>query len=135
MTIENARFRKPVVPGDQMLIKVKKERQRGHVWRFRGEAYVDDILCAEAVYTAMLIPNGGKSASGAAEIMTKKIHPTAIVDAAAQIGADVEIGPYCVIGPHVKLADGVHLQSHVAVDGHTSIGPNHGRLSLRLHRP
>jgi 3-hydroxyacyl-[acyl-carrier-protein] dehydratase len=68
MTIENARFRKPVVPGDRMLIKVKKERQRGHVWRFRGEAYVDDVLCAEAVYTAMLIPNGKTSpTSGAAE--------------------------------------------------------------------
>ena len=67
MTIENARFRKPVVPGDRMLIKVKKERQRGHVWRFRGEAYVDDVLCAEAVYTAMLIPNGVDSASGVDE--------------------------------------------------------------------
>src|SRR3984885_9107759 len=57
MTIENARFRKPVVPGDRMEIKVKKERQRGNVWKFRGEAYVDDVLCAEAVYTAMLVPH------------------------------------------------------------------------------
>lgn len=67
MTIENARFRKPVVPGDQMLIKVKKERQRGHVWRFRGEAYVDNVLCAEAVYTAMLIPNGGDATTSTPE--------------------------------------------------------------------
>jgi 3-hydroxyacyl-[acyl-carrier-protein] dehydratase len=56
MTIESARFRKPVVPGDQLHIKVKKERQRGNVWKFRGEAYVDNALCAEAVYTAMLVP-------------------------------------------------------------------------------
>lgn len=56
MTIENARFRKPVVPGDQLHIKVKKERQRGNVWKFQGEAYVGDTLCAEAVYTAMLVP-------------------------------------------------------------------------------
>jgi len=56
MTIDSARFRKPVVPGDQLHIKVKKERQRGHVWKFRGEAYVGDVLCAESVYTAMLIP-------------------------------------------------------------------------------
>lgn len=54
--------------------------------------------------------------------MTKKIHPTAIVDPAAQIGANVEIGPYCVVGPKVRLAEGVHLLSHVAVDGRTSIG-------------
>jgi 3-hydroxyacyl-[acyl-carrier-protein] dehydratase len=60
MTIENARFRKPVLPGDQLHIKVKKERQRGHVWKFRGEAFVGDVLCAEAAYTAMLVPDNGR---------------------------------------------------------------------------
>jgi len=65
MTIESARFRKPVVPGDRMLIKVKKDRQRGNVWKFRGEAYVDDVLCAEAMYTAMLLPNGMEDAGNA----------------------------------------------------------------------
>ena len=50
------------------------------------------------------------------------IHPTAIIDAAAQIGAGVGIGPYCVIGPHVKLEDGVRLIAHVVVDGRTRIG-------------
>jgi len=66
MTIESARFRKPVVPGDQLHIKVKKDRQRGHVWKFRGEAYVDNVLCAEASYTAMLVPNGGAQTTEAA---------------------------------------------------------------------
>ena len=56
MTIEEARFRKPVVPGDQLHIKVKKERQRGPVWKFRGEAFSGETLCAEAVFTAMLVP-------------------------------------------------------------------------------
>jgi 3-hydroxyacyl-[acyl-carrier-protein] dehydratase len=56
MTIDSARFRKPVVPGDTLHVKVTKDRQRGHVWKFRGEAYVGDSLCAEAVYTAMLVP-------------------------------------------------------------------------------
>lgn len=56
MTIDSARFRKPVLPGDTLHIKVKKERSRGNVWKFRGEAYVGDVLCAEAVYTAMLVP-------------------------------------------------------------------------------
>ena len=60
MTIENARFRKPVLPGDQLHIKVKKERQRGHVWKFRGEAFVDDVLCAEAAFTAMLVPDSDR---------------------------------------------------------------------------
>ena len=62
MTIESARFRKPVVPGDQLHIKVTKDRQRGNVWKFKGEAYVGDALCAEAIYTAMLVPNGESAA-------------------------------------------------------------------------
>lgn len=62
MTIESARFRKPVLPGDQLQIKVKKERRRGDVWRFKGEAFVDETLVAEAVYTAMLVPDGNKAA-------------------------------------------------------------------------
>jgi 3-hydroxyacyl-[acyl-carrier-protein] dehydratase len=56
MTIDSARFRHPVVPGDTLHIKVRKERSRGQVWKFSGEAYVGDRLCAEASYTAMLVP-------------------------------------------------------------------------------
>jgi 3-hydroxyacyl-[acyl-carrier-protein] dehydratase len=58
MSIENARFRKPVVPGDQLRIHVKKERNRANVWRFTGEARVDGQLMAEATYTAMIVNNG-----------------------------------------------------------------------------
>lgn len=58
MSVENARFRKPVVPGDQLRIHVKKERNRGNVWRFAGEARVDGQLMAEATYTAMIVDNG-----------------------------------------------------------------------------
>ncbi len=63
MTVESARFRKPVLPGDQLHIKVKKERQRGNVWRFAGEAFVDDGLVAEAVFTAMLVPDANRTAA------------------------------------------------------------------------
>src|SRR5580700_4642698 len=67
MTLDSARFRKPVVPGDQIHIKVKKDRQRGSVWKFRGEAYVDNVLCAEAVYTAMLVPKDQLNAEDPAQ--------------------------------------------------------------------
>jgi UDP-N-acetylglucosamine acyltransferase len=50
------------------------------------------------------------------------IHPTAIVDSKATIGADVSIGPYCIVGPDVVLGDRVELKAHVVVDGHTTIG-------------
>ena len=67
MTIEKARFRKPVRPGDMLRMEVKALRRRGPVWRFAGEAYVDDVLCAEAEYSAMIQEgtgdNGGASDS------------------------------------------------------------------------
>jgi 3-hydroxyacyl-[acyl-carrier-protein] dehydratase len=55
MTIENARFRRPVVPGDQLLIHVVKERSRGNVWKFKAEAKVAGTLVAEATYSAMIL--------------------------------------------------------------------------------
>lgn len=55
MTIENARFRKPVVPGDRLELRTIKQKQRGPVWRFRGEAWVDGELRAEAECTAMQV--------------------------------------------------------------------------------
>ena len=54
MTIDKARFRRPVRPGDLLRIPVKALRRRGPVWRFMGQAYVGDALCAEAEYSAMI---------------------------------------------------------------------------------
>ncbi len=54
MTIDNARFRKPVVPGDSLHIHVTKVQQRGQVWKFKGVAKVGDTVCAEATFGAML---------------------------------------------------------------------------------
>lgn len=65
MTIEKARFRKPVLPGDMLRMQVKALRRRGPVWRFSGEAFVDDALCAESEFSAMIQEgaddNGGAS--------------------------------------------------------------------------
>jgi len=54
--------------------------------------------------------------------MSPVIHPTAIIDDAAQLGEDVSIGPYSVVGPNVKLGDRCELMSHVVVTGHTTMG-------------
>ena len=54
MTIEKARFRKPVYPGDLMRMPVRALRRRGPVWRYEGQAYVGDTLCAEAEFSAMI---------------------------------------------------------------------------------
>ncbi|HKB95429.1 MAG TPA: 3-hydroxyacyl-ACP dehydratase FabZ [Rhizomicrobium sp.] len=54
MTIEKARFRKPVVPGDLLRMPVKRLKQRGPVWKFEGQAFVGEDLCAEAEFSAMI---------------------------------------------------------------------------------
>lgn len=54
--------------------------------------------------------------------MTAKIHPTAVVDKNAELGADVEIGPGCVIGPKVTIGARTRLISHVVIDSLTSVG-------------
>jgi 3-hydroxyacyl-[acyl-carrier-protein] dehydratase len=55
MSIDGARFRRPVRPGDLLRIPVKALQNRGKVWRFAGKAYVDSYLCAEAEYSAMIL--------------------------------------------------------------------------------
>jgi len=55
MTIESAKFRRPVVPGDQLRIEVIKVRSRGNVWKFRAVARVDGASVAEATYAAMIM--------------------------------------------------------------------------------
>lgn len=52
------------------------------------------------------------------------IHPTAIVEPGARLGAGVQIGPYAVIGPHVEIGDGTTVGAHAVIVGHTRIGRN-----------
>lgn len=53
---------------------------------------------------------------------TPAIHPTAIIDAGAQLGRNVRIGPYCYVGPQVVIGDDCELTSHVVIKGPTRIG-------------
>jgi 3-hydroxyacyl-[acyl-carrier-protein] dehydratase len=62
MSIDKARFRNPVVPGDMLMLPVKLQRARKPVWKFSGEAYVNGKLCAEAEFSAMIMDKTGKPA-------------------------------------------------------------------------
>jgi 3-hydroxyacyl-[acyl-carrier-protein] dehydratase len=55
MTIDNARFRKPVVPGDRVEFHVTKQKQRGNIWKYHCDAKVDGLLVAEADVGAMMM--------------------------------------------------------------------------------
>ena len=62
MTIDKARFRKPVRPGDLLRMPVKAVRRRGPVFKFEGQVFVGDDLCAEAEYSAMIHDGSEKTA-------------------------------------------------------------------------
>jgi len=55
MAVDNARFRKPVVPGDQLLLEVSKVRNRGNVWKFEGRGTVNGTVVADAIFSAMIL--------------------------------------------------------------------------------
>jgi 3-hydroxyacyl-[acyl-carrier-protein] dehydratase len=55
MSVDSARFRRPVVPGDTLKVHVASLRHRGTVWKFEAQAKVDGKLCAEATYAAMIM--------------------------------------------------------------------------------
>ncbi|QPC88710.1 3-hydroxyacyl-ACP dehydratase FabZ [Mesorhizobium sp. NBSH29] len=60
MTIDKAKFRRPVVPGDRLEIHVRKLKQRSGIWRFACEAKVDGVKVAEAEISAMMTPKLAK---------------------------------------------------------------------------
>ncbi len=55
MSLDDCRFRHPVVPGDRVFIHVTKKQRRRNVWKFAGRAVVDDRTVAEATYSAMIL--------------------------------------------------------------------------------
>ena len=59
MSVEDAKFRKPVVPGDVLHVHCKVDRNRGAVWKFNGVATVDGVKVAEATFSAMIMEEKG----------------------------------------------------------------------------
>jgi 3-hydroxyacyl-[acyl-carrier-protein] dehydratase len=58
LSIEKAKFRRPVVPGDQLRLEVSVLQFRGNVWKFAGNAFIEDKIAAEAEFTAMVTDRG-----------------------------------------------------------------------------
>lgn len=54
--------------------------------------------------------------------MTPRIHPTALIDPAAELASDVEIGPYAIVGPGVEMGNGTVIGARVTIERDTSLG-------------
>jgi UDP-N-acetylglucosamine acyltransferase len=109
--IDEAKFRRPAVPGDQLRLEVRLLHRRGSLCRVRGEVRVGEHRVAEARLLLQV-----KESPGAL------VDPTARVATGAVLEPGVRVGPYSVIGPKVRIGAGSVIDSHVVIDGDTVIG-------------
>jgi UDP-N-acetylglucosamine acyltransferase len=114
--LHRARFRRAVVPGDQLDIEVTALARRAAVWKMRGIARVDGRVVADAEFTVLESP-GGRSLPA-----PRRVHETAVVAPGAELGEGVSIGPYATIGPQVRIGPGCVIGPHAVVEGHTTLG-------------
>jgi UDP-N-acetylglucosamine acyltransferase len=108
--INGGKFRRGVVPGDELRLELTLQRVRTRLAVVQAAAFVGGDVVAEA--TLLLAIDPGPAS----------IHPTAIVHAGARIGRGTIVGPHCVIGPDVTIGERCRLGASVVVDGITSIG-------------
>jgi UDP-N-acetylglucosamine acyltransferase len=108
--VNDAKFRRQVVPGDRLRLEISLGRRRASLARAQAIAYVGDQVVAEAELLLALIPD------------ETEIHPSAIVHAKARIGAGTVIGPHATIGANVRIGAGCQVGASAVVDGWTDVG-------------
>jgi UDP-N-acetylglucosamine acyltransferase len=108
---DDTKFRRPVVPGDQLLLEVQLVHRRGELVRFHGEVRVGESRAAEARLLLQV-----------ATLPPPEVDPLARVAAGAVLEPGVRVGPFCLVGERVRLGRGTVLESHVVIDGDTRVG-------------
>ena len=96
--VDNAKFRRQVVPGDRLRLEVTLGARRSKLARAHGVAYIDDAIVAEAELVLGLLPDEGPERQRG-----MRADPSAIVHPGAHIGAGTVIGPHAVVGEHVRI--------------------------------
>jgi UDP-N-acetylglucosamine acyltransferase len=108
--IDEAKFRRPAVPGDQLQLEINVLHRRGRLCRVKGDVRAGAHRVAEARLLLQVSE------------LRQSIHPTALVSPSAKLGPGVHVGAYSVIGHEVELGAGTTVAEHVVVDGPTRIG-------------
>jgi UDP-N-acetylglucosamine acyltransferase len=108
--VNDAKFRRQVVPGDRLRIEISLGKRRASLARAQAVAYVGDQLVAEAELLLGLIPD------------RTEIDPTALVDPRARIGEGTRVGPHVSIGPNVSIGANCRIGASASIDGWTEIG-------------
>jgi UDP-N-acetylglucosamine acyltransferase len=109
--IDDAKFRRPAVPGDQLRLEVRLVRRRGPLCRVRGEVKAGDHRVAEATLLMQVF-----------RLPQPEVDPAARVAKGAVLGPGVRVGAYAVIGPQVRIGARTVVQAHAIVDGDTVLG-------------
>ena len=117
--IDEAKFRRPAVPGDQLTLEVQVLHRRGSLCRVRGEVRSGEHRVAEARLLLQV-----------ATLPAPAVDATARVAPGAELGAGVRVGAYSVIGPGVRIGAGTVVDPHVVIDGDTVIGRNNRLFSF-----
>ncbi len=132
MSIDKVKFRRAVVPGDQLVLEVEATK----LGKNRGEvqtcAKVDGKVVAQAQIRFMLVdaaPGADTSAAGRKVKVGMEVHQSAVIEPGARLAEGVKIGPHCMVGAGVEIGEGSVLLGHVAVVGNTTIGKNN-----RIHQ-
>ncbi len=121
--VDNAKFRRQVVPGDRLQFEVTAGRRRGRIAHAAAVASVDGQVVAEADLVMAVMGRGEPtSALADTEALPALIHPTAIVHPDAVIGDGTMIGPYATVGAHVRIGRNCRVGASAVVDGWTDIG-------------
>ena len=108
--VDNAKFRRPVSPGDRLRIQVTLGRSRSRLARAQATAWVGEEVAVEAEILLGLEPS------------PTAIDPTATVHPGARIGRGTTVGPHCVIGPDVTIGERCRIGASVVIEGWTAIG-------------
>jgi UDP-N-acetylglucosamine acyltransferase len=109
--IDGAKFRRPVAPGDRLVLEVQLLRRRGGLARFDGTVRVGEQRVAEA--QILLQTQSQRS---------PLVDPSSRVAQGAILGPGVRVGPFCIVGPAVRIGAETELESHVVIEGDTTIG-------------
>jgi UDP-N-acetylglucosamine acyltransferase len=109
--VDGAKFRKHVVPGDQLKLTATIGPSRGRLVRVPVVAEVDGQVVVEANLLMAVTP-------------TAMIDPHARVAATAVVGPGTTVGPFAVIGPHVRIGSNCKIGASAVIEGHTAIGDN-----------
>ena len=128
--IDDARFRRPIVPGDQLRLDIELVRKRRPLWKMRGVATVDGQVAAEASFSMVEVEGPAGVRAGDRSSPGTRIHPTAIVEHGAEIDSDVEIGAYATIGCEVRIGRGTRIGSHSSIQGRTTLGADNRVFSF-----